>query len=68
MRTCSSVAVFTSRSKLSFVDSGKCRGGRQKIQFLIHCMLATISGGAVLLRLSQIRMSWRSVLGLLAPC
>ena len=67
IRDCSSVAVFTSRSKFSFVDSGKCGGGRQEIPFLIPCIIARISGGDVLLRLNQNRMLWRSVLGLLAP-
>jgi|AntRauTorckE5430_2_1112549.scaffolds.fasta_scaffold00500_10 hypothetical protein len=67
MRDCSSVAVFISRSSFSFEDGGKCGGGRQEIQFLIPCIIARVSCGAVAVRRSQILISWRSVLGLMAP-
>jgi len=50
-----------------FVDGRKCGGGRPEIQFFIPCMMARVIGGAVLLRCSQVRMAWRSDLGLRAP-
>jgi len=56
---------FIRRSSISFEDGGKCGGGRQEIRFLIPCIIARVSGGAV--RRGQLLMSWRSVLGLIAP-
>jgi hypothetical protein len=60
------MAGFILHSSFSFEDGGKCGGGRQEIQFLIPCIIARMSG-AVFVRSSQFLMSWRSVLGLIAP-
>jgi len=64
----SSVVQLCSSSILSLVVGGKCGGGRLVVQLIIpFIIIAMVIGGAVLLRRSQLRIVWRSDLGLSAP-